>query len=189
MNDTMITRFILHIYSNCFSAVHTIPTFNKKLLLKSLPTSDPSSPSYRPPIFFVSLCTRLSLSLTLSLSFTSPYPYTLQKRLLTHTSLPISWILTTVKGDQSESGDPTCTVGCFDYGRGLFRQGTSTSPYTLPPSPPPRHVGPGLAITGSRPSKYDSHLSLNTTRVCCTISFSHRCHGTTRHCMDHVIHA
>jgi hypothetical protein len=193
MNDTMITRFILHISFNCFYAVHTHNTYvYETLLLKFLPTSDSPPTSYRPPIFFVSLCTRLPL----------PHPLSLSP--LFYLSLPLH------PAKAAVDAHFTADLMNSNYGqrwpiwrrrpqvsRELFRLRSRTpssgyfqlQPYILLPTAPLRHVGPGLAITVSRPSKYDSHLSFHTIHVRCTISFSHRCYGTTPQCKHHVIHA
>jgi len=158
----------------------TIPTFTKHFCWNSCQNQAllPRLPSTN--IFRFLVYTTLSHSLPPPLSLSlSPFltPYNPHNRLLTQTSLPISWILTTVRGGQSEGGDISRPVDCFDYSRDSFVL-VPPHPYTLPPTSPLRHVGPGLPITFSRTSKYDSPLPFHIIHARCTISFSNRCHVT-----------
>jgi len=178
------TRTHTHIHT------HTIPTFSKLFCWNSsqhqalLPSA-----VYRPPIFLVSLCTRLSLSLHPLLPFlaTTPAKPTVDAQSpadLMNSNYGQRW---PIWGRR-----PKVSRGLFRLRSGIPSSLYLRHPYTLHPTPPLRHVGPGLAITVSRSSKYDSPLSFHTIHVHCTISFSNRCHVTdytTLHtsCHSHTI--
>lgn len=186
----MITRFILHLSFNCLFAVHThtqYPRFPNSSAEIPPNIRHSSPPPFTVHRYFSFPCVHDFRSLS-TLSYLS-LPLPPQNRLLTHNPLPISWILTTVRGDQSEGGDPRCPVGCFDYGLGFLLLGISVTlttyiqhlPYAMLDRVwPLRSRVPQSTILPchSTPSTYTAQSVSQTAVMWLTI----------RHCIHRAIH-